>query len=83
MLTSIFTSVEKGVTEVSVKLTFLTLMKLRLNLAKYDICIHESTVQKILISWLRIMDVRLSPLIHWPEKIFRKPRHGVLDLTMV
>ena len=77
VLTSVFALVEKGVTEVSVKLTsfqcfLLTLMKLRLNLANYDLafrfCIHESTVSRILISWLQIMDVRLSPLIHWPEK---------------
>lgn len=50
----------------------LTLMKLRLNLPNYDLgfrfCVHETTVSRILIKWLQIMDVRLTPLIVWPTK---------------
>ena len=50
----------------------LPLMKLRLNLSNYDIgfrfCIHETTVSRILTRWLQLMDVRLSPLIRWPER---------------
>ncbi len=50
----------------------LTLMKLRLNLSSQDLAhrfgIHFSTVSKILLKWLSIMDVRLSSLIIWPER---------------
>ena len=50
----------------------LTLMKLRLNLSNYDLgfrfCIHETTVSRILTRWLQFMDIRLSPLIRWPER---------------
>lgn len=48
------------------------LMKLRLNPSLQDLAyrfgIHYSTVSKILLKWLTIMDVRLSPLIIWPER---------------
>ena len=63
VLVVVFTLVEKGVTEASVKLTcfLLTLMKLRLNLANYDLgfrfSIHESTVSRILINWLQNMNM--------------------------
>ena len=50
----------------------LTLMKLRLNLSNYDLgfrfCVHETTVSRILSRWLQLMDIRLSPLIRWPER---------------
>ena len=50
----------------------LTLMKLRLNLPNYDLgfrfCVHETTISRILTSWLHLLDVRLSKLIHWPER---------------
>ena len=50
----------------------LTLMKLRLNLSNYDLgfrfCIHETTVSRVLIRWLQLIDIRLSPLIRWPER---------------
>lgn len=77
VLMSVYNLVEKGVLEGSVKLTnfqcfLLTLMKLRLNLGNYDLgfrfCIHESTVSRILCNWVQVLDIRLSPLIHWPEK---------------
>ena len=94
VLVAVFTLVEKCVTEASLKLTnfqcfLLTLMKLRLNLANYDLgfrfSIHESTVSRNLINWLQIMDVHLAPLIHWPENVAVKRTicHGALDQTMV
>ena len=50
----------------------LTLMKLILNLANFDLgfqfCVHESTISRILINWVQIMGVGLSPLIIWPNK---------------
>ena len=50
----------------------MTLMKLRLNLSNYDLgfrfCVHDTTVSRIIIKWVQFMDVRLSPLIHWPER---------------
>ena len=50
----------------------LTLMKLRLNVPNFDLgfrfCVHETTVSRILTSWLQFLDVRLSKLIFWPEK---------------
>ena len=49
-----------------------TLMKLRLNLSSQDLAyrfgIHSSTVSQKLLKWLTIMDIRLSPLISWPER---------------
>lgn len=77
VLSAVFTLVEKGTADKSVKLTnfqcfLLTLMKLRLNLSNYDLgfrfCVHESTVSRTLTNWIQIMDVRLSPLINWPDK---------------
>ena len=50
----------------------MTLMKLRLNLSNYDLgfrfCVHDTTVSRIIIKWVQILDVRLSPLIYWPER---------------
>lgn len=50
----------------------LTLIKLRQNLLSQDLAyrfgIHLSTVSRILLKWLVIMDVRLKPLIVWPER---------------
>ena len=50
----------------------LTLMKLRLNLSNYDLafrfCIHETTVSRVLIRWLQLIDIRLSPLVKWSER---------------
>ena len=48
------------------------LLKLRLNVSSQDIAyrfdIHASTVSRILLKWLTIMDIRLRPLIMWPER---------------
>ena len=78
ILMSVFTLVTKCIPEnSSAKLTnfqcfLLTLMKLRLNLSNYDLgfrfCIHESTVSRYITKWLQLMDVRLSPLIQWPDR---------------
>ena len=50
----------------------MVLMKLRLNVPHQDLAyrfgISQSTVSRIFAHWLLIMDVRLSPLIKWPER---------------
>ncbi|CAB4043829.1 partial, partial [Paramuricea clavata] len=50
----------------------LTLMKLRLNMPFEDLAyrfgISVPTVSRIFLSWMIVMDVRLSPLIKWPER---------------
>ena len=50
----------------------LTLIKLRQNLLSQDLAyrfgINASTVSRILLKWLVIMDVKLKPLIVWPER---------------
>lgn len=47
-------------------------MKLRLGLSNYDLgfrfCIHETTVSRIITKWVQLMDIRLSPLILWPDR---------------
>ena len=77
VLKAVFNLIEKKILDTSIKLTkfqcfVLVLMKLRLNLANYDLgfrfCIHESTVSRIIINWIQMLDVSLSPLIIWPDK---------------
>lgn len=50
----------------------LTLMKLRHNTSNYDLDfrfhIHEATASRVLTRWLQLIDIRLSPLIKWPER---------------
>ena len=50
----------------------IVLMKLRLNVPLQDLAyrfdISLSTVSRILSAWMTVMDVRLSPLISWPER---------------
>ena len=50
----------------------MVLMKLRLNVPHQDLPyrfgVSQSTVSKTFAHWLLIMDVRLSPLIRWPER---------------
>ena len=76
-LIAVFSLVVKSGSPVSHKLSnfqcfLLTLMKLRLNLPNYDFvfhfCVHETTISRILKSWLHLLDVRLFKLIHWTEK---------------
>ena len=47
-------------------------MKLRINVPYQDLAyqfeISISTVSHIISEWLTVMDVRLSPLISWPER---------------
>lgn len=50
----------------------MVLMKLRLNVPHQDLGyrfgVSQSTVSRTFAHWLFIMDVRLSPLIRWPER---------------
>ena len=50
----------------------MVLMKLRLNGPHQDLAyrfgVSQSTVSRTFAHWLFIMDVRLSPLIRWPER---------------
>ena len=74
ILLSIFSFVTKSIyiLRASYQCFFLTVMKLRLNLTNYDLgfrfCVHETTVSRVLVKWLQFMDIRLSPLIQWPER---------------
>ena len=47
-------------------------MKLRLNVPLQDLAhrfdISLSTVSQIFSAWMTVMDIRLSPLISWPER---------------
>ena len=48
------------------------LLKLRHNLSSQDLAyrfdVHASTISRILLKWLTLMDIRLRPLIMWPER---------------
>ena len=77
VLLSIFNFVVKSIPSNDSKLTnfqcfLMTLMKLQLNLSNYDLgfrfCVHDTTVSRIIIKWVQFLDVRLSPLIYWPER---------------
>ena len=77
LISSLFNLVEKRASDKCIKLQefecfLLTLMNLRLHLANFDLgfrfCVHESTISRILINWVQILDVCLSPLIIWPNK---------------
>ena len=50
----------------------LVLMKLRLDVPfqdhAYRLEISLSTVSRIFLAWMIVMDIRLSPLINWPER---------------
>ena len=50
----------------------MTLIKLRLNLSMqnlaYRFSISCSTVSRIFLKWLTIMDIRLQPLVLWPDR---------------
>ena len=50
----------------------MVLMKLRLNIPfqelAYRFQVSLPTVSRIFSSWLTVMDSRLSPLIHWPDR---------------
>ena len=50
----------------------MVLMKLRLSVSHQDLAyrfgVSQSTVSRTFAHWLLIMDVRLSPLIRWPER---------------
>ena len=50
----------------------IVLMKLRLNMPLQDLAyrfkVSHCTVSRIFSSWLVVMDIRLFPLISWPER---------------
>ena len=50
----------------------LTLMKLKLNMPMQDLAyrfgISLPTVSRIFLAWMVVLDVRLAPLIRWPER---------------
>jgi len=50
----------------------IALLKLRHNLSSQDLAyrfdVHASTISRILLKWLTLMDIRLRPLIMWPER---------------
>ena len=56
----------------------LTLMKLRLNVSNYDLAfrfgISESSVCHVFSKWIEAMDIQLSFLILWPDRMSIKKR---------
>ena len=50
----------------------MTLVKLRLNLCDADLGyrfgVHQSTVSRLVLKWIDIMYIRLTPLVKWPER---------------
>lgn len=77
ILGTVFRQILPFVTRKSQRLTpfqefILTLMKLKLNMPLEDLAyrfnISVPTVSRIFQSWLVVMDVRLSPLIKWPDR---------------
>ena len=50
----------------------MVLMKLRLNVPQQDLAyrfdVSQSTVSRVFLSWMTVMDIRLTPLIAWPER---------------
>ena len=52
--------------------SFLTLMKMRLNVSNYDLGfrfgVSASTVSRVFSKWIEAMDIRLSFLITWPDR---------------
>ena len=50
----------------------LTLMKLKLNMPMHDLAyrfgISLPTVSRIFLAWMVVLDVRLAPLIKWPDR---------------
>lgn len=77
ILNTVFCQVSPFVTRKSERLTLfqefaMTLMKLRLNMPLKDLSyrfnISLPTVSRIFLAWMVVMDVRLSPLINWPDR---------------
>ena len=75
VLNTTFRFVSPFVSQKSKTLTLfqeLVLIKLRLNVPLQDLAfrfgVSLSTVSRTFTAWLTVMDVRLSPLIRWPER---------------
>jgi len=62
----------KSKTLTSFQEIIMVMMKLRLNVPKQDLAfrfeVSLSTVSRIFSSWMIVLDVRLSPLITWPDR---------------
>ena len=50
----------------------MTLIKLRLNVTDQDLAyrfgVNQSTVSRCITKWLDLLYIKLSPLIHWPDR---------------
>ena len=50
-------------------------MKLRLNVPQHDLTyrfdVSHSTVSRVFLSWMTVMDIRLTPLIERREELWR------------
>ena len=53
----------------------MVLMKLRLNVPQQDLAyrfdVSQSTVSTVFLSWMTVMDIRLTPLIERREELWR------------
>ncbi|XP_044165243.1 uncharacterized protein LOC122949175 [Acropora millepora] len=77
LLTTIFEFVSPYVTRRTKTLSLfqefvMVLIKLRLNVPNQDLAyrfeISLSTVSRVFKAWMEVLDVRLSPIISWPER---------------
>ena len=77
LLDAVYEHVAPHVTRRSLTLTkyqelVLALIKLRLNVPYQDLAyrfgVSVPTVSRIFLSWITVMEVRLQPLIYWPER---------------
>ncbi|XP_065068781.1 uncharacterized protein LOC135694051 [Rhopilema esculentum] len=77
LLDAVYEHVAQYVTRRSLTLTkyqelVLALIKLRLNVPYQDLAyrfgVSVPTVSRIFLSWITVMEVRLQPLIYWPER---------------
>ena len=72
VLKAVFRHVRKSMTLTKFQEFAMTLMKLKLNMPMQDLAyrvsVSRSTVSRIFLAWMVVMDVRLSPVISWPER---------------
>ena len=77
ILNVIFDFVSSKITPTNTKLTpfqefMVVLMKLRLHPSSKDLAyrfdVHPSTISRVMLKWLTVMDIRLKPLVMWPER---------------
>ena len=50
----------------------MVLMKLRLNVPQQDLAyrfnVNQATVSRTFLAWMTVLDIRLAPLLRWPER---------------